>query len=278
MTSAPSIDPRSTPSMTRNAKPRMHPSRPIKGRWRPRASAPSPRRSRLQANSISPRITISSIWRRIRPAIAGLAAPGCRVQSARASAPDRHQASISRFRVRADARPGMTTLRLLQMPGEEAEAARPGDIGTGLVVTRPLVAMKTVLRPRIDVDLDLGPSCADGLDIGERNARILFSEVQLRRYARFVVGETNDGAAVIADRSRQPRQFCRGGISDAAAEAETVDAGRGIAQHRRPVRIGDELARHRDLIGRIAGGEIGLDAVEDSRRDGDIALACETVA
>src|ERR1700682_5068369 len=109
---------------------------------------------------------------------------------------------------------------LLQMLREEAEAARPGDIGTGLVVARPLVAMKTVLRSRIDVDLDLGPLCADGLDIGERNARILFAEMQLRRHLRFVVGETNDGAAVIADRSRQPRQFCRGGIRDAAAGGE----------------------------------------------------------
>src|SRR6202048_4240887 len=120
--------------------------------------------------------------------------------------------------------PRMTSL--LQMLREEAEAARPGDIGTGLVVTRPFIAMETVLRVGIDVDLDVGPLCADGLDIGERNARILFSEMQLRRHLRFVVGETNDGAAVITDRSRQPRQFCRGGIGDAAAEAETDDADR----------------------------------------------------
>ena len=40
-------------------------------------------------DSISPRTIISNIWPRIRPAIADLAAPGCRVRSARASAPDR---------------------------------------------------------------------------------------------------------------------------------------------------------------------------------------------
>src|ERR1700730_2995482 len=119
----------------------------------------------------------------------------------------------------ARVKPAHDEYLLLQMLRKEREAARPGDIGAGLVVTCPLVAMKTVLRSRIEVDLDLGPFCADGLDIGERNARILFSEMQLRRHLRLVVGETNDGAAVIADRSRQPRQFCRGGIGDAAGEA-----------------------------------------------------------
>src|SRR6187431_2905268 len=89
---------------------------------------------------------------------------------------------------------------LLQMFRKERQAARPGDIGAGLVVARPLVAMKAVLRAGIDVDLDLGPLGLDGLDVGQRNARILFAEMQLRRYKRFVVGEADDGAAVIAHR------------------------------------------------------------------------------
>jgi hypothetical protein len=46
-------------------------------------------RSRRRGNSILPRTIISSTWPRIRPAIADWAAPGCRVRSAPASAPDR---------------------------------------------------------------------------------------------------------------------------------------------------------------------------------------------
>src|ERR1700726_3185956 len=103
---------------------------------------------------------------------------------------------------------------------QEAEAARPGDIRTGLVVAWPFVAMEAMLRARIDVDLDIGPLGADGLDIAERYARVLFAEVQLRRHVRFVVGETNDGAAVIADRHRQARQLGGGGVGNAAPEAK----------------------------------------------------------
>jgi len=53
------------------------------------------------------------------------------------------------------------------------------------------------------VDLDLGPLGLDGVDVGEGNAGVLFAEMQLRRHLRLVVGEADDGAAVIADRSRQ---------------------------------------------------------------------------
>src|SRR3981189_2410986 len=94
--------------------------------------------------------------------------------------------------------PRMTSL--LQMPGKEREAARPGDLCACLVVTRPLIAVEAVLRAGIDVDLDLGPLGPDGLDVAERNARVLCAEMQLRRPLRFVVGEADDGAAVIADR------------------------------------------------------------------------------
>src|SRR5258708_2986375 len=73
------------------------------------------------------------------------------------------------------------------MLGKKSHAARPGDVGAGLVVARPLVAMKTVLRTGIDENLDVGPFCPDGLDIAERNAGILFAEMQLRRHFRLVV-------------------------------------------------------------------------------------------
>src|ERR1700730_17851496 len=65
------------------------------------------------------------------------------------------------------------------MLGKKAEAARPGDICAGLVVTRALIAVEAVLRARIDVDLDVGPLGADDLDVAERNARVLFPEMQM---------------------------------------------------------------------------------------------------
>ena len=72
----------------RSAKPPTRRRRPIKRRCRRRASAPSPPRSRRPASSISPRTTISNIWPRIRPAIAGSAAPACRARSGPAFRPD----------------------------------------------------------------------------------------------------------------------------------------------------------------------------------------------
>src|ERR1017187_7629548 len=115
---------------------------------------------------------------------------------------------------------------LLQMLGKETHAARPGDIGAGLVVARPFVAVKAMLRARIDMDLDLRPLGLDGLDIGQRNAGILLAEMELGRHLRLVIGEADDGAAVITDRRRQPRQLCRSRIGDAAAEAEADNADR----------------------------------------------------
>src|ERR1700738_3535713 len=99
--------------------------------------------------------------------------------------------------------PRMTSHLLLQMLGEEAEAARPGDVSAGLVVARPLIAVESVLGARIDVDIDVGPLGSDGLDVAERNACVLFAEMKLGRHVRLVVGEADDGAAVIADRCRQ---------------------------------------------------------------------------
>src|SRR5271169_1221208 len=111
----------------------------------------------------------------------------------------------------------------LQMFGEEIETARPGDIRARSVVTCPFVAVKAVLRAGINVDFYFRPLGADGLHIAKRNAGILAAEMQLGRHFRLVVGKANDRAAVITDRRRQARQFCRGGIGDAATETEPDD-------------------------------------------------------
>jgi len=89
------------------------------------------------------------------------------------------------------------------MLGKEREAAGPGDIGAGLVIARPFIAVKAVLRAGIDMDLDLGPLGFDSLNVAERDACVLFPEMKLGRHLWLIVGEANDGAAVIADRRRQ---------------------------------------------------------------------------
>src|SRR3954451_692083 len=97
-------------------------------------------------------------------------------------------------------------------------ATRPRDIGAWLVIACAFFAIETVLRAGIDVNFDLGPLGADGFDIAKRNAGVLFAEMQLRRHFWLIVGEAGDGAAIKADRRRQPRQFGRSRIGHAAAE------------------------------------------------------------
>src|SRR5258705_11227673 len=103
---------------------------------------------------------------------------------------------------------------------KKIQAARPGDVGAGLVVAGTLVAMETVLRAGIDENLDFRPLGLDGLDVGQGNAGILFAKVQLRRHFWLVVGETDDGAAVIADGRRQTRQFSRSRMAPTAPQPE----------------------------------------------------------
>src|ERR1700738_1089868 len=109
----------------------------------------------------------------------------------------------------ARVKPRMTSLfyfgqsfLFLQMLRKERHAARPGDVGAGLVVARPLVAMKAVLRGGGNKDLGVGPCGPDDRDIAEWDSGVLLAEMQLRRHLRSVVGEAHDSAAVIADRSR----------------------------------------------------------------------------
>src|SRR5258705_2916544 len=172
---------------------------------------------------------------------------------------------------------------------KKIQAARPGDVSTGLVVAGAFIAMETVLRAGIDEKLDFRPPGLDDLDVGQGNAGILFAKMQLRRHFWLVVGEADDGATVIADCRRQARQFGRARIGDTAAEAEAddadrtaalyrIDRGLGVTQHLGPVGICDELARVGYFIRRVAALEIRLDAVEDRRRNRDIAGACQPVA
>ncbi len=111
---------------------------------------------------------------------------------------------------------------------------------------------------------------------------VLFAKMELRRHRRLVVCKAHHGAAVKTDRGLQPCHLGRRRISDAAAEAKAnntnrsavlccVDRGLRIAQHRGPVGIGDKLPRHGHFVRRVAGLEVGFDAIKDRRRNGDVA-------
>src|SRR5580692_7146718 len=103
---------------------------------------------------------------------------------------------------------------------EKIQAARPGDLCARFVVACALVAVKSVLGARIDVNLDVTPLGADGLHIGKRDTGVLLAEMQLCRHLRLVVGKAHDRPAVIADRSLQAGKLRRGRIRNTAAETE----------------------------------------------------------
>src|SRR5262249_57243883 len=51
-----------------------------------------------------------------------------------------------------------------------------------------------------------------------------------------------------------------------------------VAQHGAPIRVGDEFARIRDLVGGITGLEVLLLTIEQGRRQRSITFACKPVA
>jgi len=85
------------------------------------------------------------------------------------------------------------------MPGKEVEATLFSDAGTRRVVTRPFIAVETVLRTGIDVDFDVGPLGTNGSDVAEWNARVLFTEMKLGRHLRHIAGEADDRFGLMPD-------------------------------------------------------------------------------
>jgi len=70
-----------------------------------------------------------------------------------------------------------------------------------LVVTCALLAIEAVLRPD-RYGSRRRAAWRGWSDVGQRNARILFAEMQLRRHFGLSSAKANDGAAIIADRRR----------------------------------------------------------------------------
>src|SRR5215510_3915574 len=171
---------------------------------------------------------------------------------------------------------------------QELERARPGDLRGGLVVAGALVAMETMRRVRIGIDLALRALPFDHLDVAHRDALILLAEMHLHRDLRLFVRELGDLAAIVGDRGGQASKPRRCQECDAASHAEADDGDRAfllefvnrrlsVLEHRIPIRTGNELARVGDLIRRVAALEALLAAIEQGRRDRGVAFLGEPV-
>lgn len=89
-------------------------------------------------------------------------------------------AAGSGFPHRANALPARTPEGaglFAEMFGKKSQATRPRDFGALFVVACSFVAVKSVLRARIDVNFELGPLGPDHVDVAERNAGVLVAEV-----------------------------------------------------------------------------------------------------
>src|SRR5580698_1008400 len=116
-----------------------------------------------------------------------------------------------------------------QMLLQERCRALPSEFGGRLVVAAALVAMKTVLRVGIHVDLAIAAALLlDDFDVAHRDRRIFLAEMQLRRHVRLLVGVLGDLAAVIADSGRQPVELSSGKEGDRAAHTEADDGYRTV--------------------------------------------------
>ena len=69
------------------------------------------------------------------------------------------------------------------------------------MIGRAHIAVKTVIGG-IDIDLDTGLGVTDFLDVGQRNAVIMFAEMHLYGAGWFFLSEGHDLAAVIASGCR----------------------------------------------------------------------------
>src|SRR6476660_1291250 len=146
---------------------------------------------------------------------------------------------------------------------EEIHRALPPRLGARFVEAPTLIAMESVLRACIDVDLAVAAALLlDHFHVAHRNRCILVAEMHLRGYLPLLVGVLGDLPAVIADRGRKAVELAGGEESNGAAHAEAhdgdwafllqlVDRGLRVAEHRAPIGIGDEFARVGDFVRRI---------------------------
>src|SRR5690606_25099273 len=126
--------------------------------------------------------------------------------------------------------------------GQKFERALERELRILRAVTAALVAIETVARARIDEQRILRIGVLDLLDVGQRDRRVLVTEVVQDRAARFLVEHLRDAAAVVRDR-RIELELAGRNVSDGAAPAEADDGGAAGAARlvRRSLQVGQRV-------------------------------------
>jgi hypothetical protein len=170
----------------------------------------------------------------------------------------------------------------------EAQGATPGDLscfgGEGFA----FVALEAVISV-IGVDFDRRLFRLDRLDVAHRDVRVQLTEMQHGRDFRGLIGQPDDVAAIIADCRREARQIGRRAIAQRSAEAEAGDrdladvsdrlaCGSDVQQPGLHWWIGDKARCALHFFRRIAGFEPRFNAIEQGRRNRDVAERSKTVS
>src|SRR6188474_1337099 len=111
---------------------------------------------------------------------------------------------------------------LAEMFAQERERALERELRVVRAVATAFVAIEAVAGTGIYVHGTLGRSLLDQLDVGQRDRRVLVTEVIHDRAARLLVEHLRDAAAVVRNR-RVDIELARSDVRDGAAPAVTDD-------------------------------------------------------
>src|ERR1043166_4055405 len=174
------------------------------------------------------------------------------------------------------------------MLAEKGQRALPRELGCCRLIALALVAVEAVLRV-VDEDLRLGVVLGELTDAGDRDSRIALAKMTHDGTLRLFLARVGNAAAVIRHRAGKAGQSRGAHPGDVSAPAITDDADatslrhgvapRGHVQKRElGGRLGLELASLCSIRRRVPDLEIALIAIEQRRRDGDVAVLREAVA
>src|SRR5712664_1434295 len=177
---------------------------------------------------------------------------------------------------------------ILHMAVDEAQGAGPSDLSCFWGKAIAFVALEAVISV-IGVDVDRRLLRLDRLDVAHRDVRVQLTEMQHGRDFRRLIGHPDDLAAVIADCHREARQIGRRAIGQRSAEAEAGDrdladlsdrlaCGSDVQHPGLHWWIGDKAPCGLHFFRRIAGFEPRFNAIEQGRRNRDVAERSKTVS
>src|SRR5689334_6899755 len=174
------------------------------------------------------------------------------------------------------------------MLGEKLLRALPRQIAGLFPVARALVAIKTVRRIRIGVDLGVWLLLLESLDYIHRDAVVFLAEMHLYRALRLLISEFADHSAIEGDRCRKSGNTAGCEKRGGAAHAEPDNAERArafevalrcgdIGNHVIPVQVAEIAAGVRDFVRGVATLEIAHEAVEHGRRNRYVSKCGEPI-